>query len=100
MVTGEKVKFFAFGTDKGLELDYFRPEGFGIKNKITNSFMTENEWASLYFSYDRYRSKFENVGNKLVKLNEIAKASITLFLRGDNLMYKPDLFWLKLLLGY
>jgi len=74
MVTGEKVKFFAFGTDKGLELDYFRPEGFGIKNKITNSFMTENEWASLYFSYDRYRSKFENVGNKLVKLNEIAKS--------------------------
>ena len=72
MVENKRATFFAFGTDGGVELDYYMALPFGMVNGITDSFMAENEWASLYLAYDRYRTKFESVGNKLVTLNELA----------------------------
>ena len=72
MVSSKDVTLFDFGTDGGIKLDYYMALPFGMKNGITDSFMAENEWASLYLAYDRYRTKFESVGNKLVTLNELA----------------------------
>ena len=73
LVKGEKATFFNFGTDGGVKLDYYRPEGFGMAQGVNSSFMLDNEWSSLYLAYDRYRNKFERLGNKLVNLNELAK---------------------------
>ena len=72
MVSSKDVTLFDFGTDGGIKLDYYMALPFGMKNGITDSFMAENEWASLYLAYDRYRTKFETVGNKIVTLNELA----------------------------
>ena len=74
LATQKQKTFFAFGTAEGLKLDYFLPQPFGIKKGINSPWMLDNQWAALYTAYDRYRGKFESLGDKITTLQTLAKS--------------------------
>jgi len=73
IATQKTAEHFKFGTDDGIKIDYFQPTPFGLTKDVQEAFMSNKQWAAVYLKYQSYRSKFEQIGDRLNVLYDTAK---------------------------
>tara|TARA_R100000655_G_scaffold19085_5_gene40057 strand:- start:4519 stop:6732 length:2214 start_codon:yes stop_codon:yes gene_type:complete len=70
----EKTELFKFGSEAGIKADYYLPTALGLSRNITDPFMSDQQWSSIFLKYRDYRKKFERLGDKLNVLYDAARS--------------------------